>query len=59
MIVPLQVQKSSAMTAAKSVISYVRLRQALAGSSAGLHPKRTHKLAFVLRGACLCAVLSQ
>jgi len=50
------VRKGSSVTTAKSMLSYVRLKQALSGSSAGMHPKRTHKLAFVLRGA-LCNVL--
>ncbi len=49
-------RKGSSVTTAKSMLSYVRLKQALSGSSAGMHPKRTHKLAFVLRGA-LCNVL--
>jgi len=48
-----QVRKGSSVTTAKPMLSYVRLRQALTGSSASMHPKRTHKLAFVLRGA-LC-----
>ena len=53
-----QVRKGSSVTTAKSMLSYVRLRQALSGSSAPMHPKRTHKLAFVLKGVPLSTTQS-